>query len=76
LNKRRQQQQNASNINDDDSNSNRINPFTKSPVQSSRTNPTDALKDSISPQSGEIRSSNNKEFTKEEGTNPQQRPPN
>jgi len=53
LNKRRQQQPNASNINDDDSNSNRINPFTKSLVQSSRTNPTDALKDSISPQSRE-----------------------
>jgi hypothetical protein len=73
---KRQQQQTTSNIKDDDSNSNRVNPITKSPVQFSRTNPTDAVKDSISSQSGEVRSSNNNDFKKEEGTNPQQRPPN
>jgi len=75
-NKKRQQQQTTSNINDDDSNNNRVNPITTSPVQVSRTNPTDAGKDSISPQSGEVRSSNKNDFKKEEGTNPQQRPPN
>jgi hypothetical protein len=91
-NKKRQQQQTTSNINDDDSNNNFVHPITTSPVQVSCTSLTDAGKDSISPQSGEVSPSNKNDFKKEEGTtasdaqsppqednksaNPQQRPPN